>query len=286
MKIVKFLGGLGNQMFQYSFYLALKKSFKKVAADTTEFNEYTLHNGFELADIFSIQLDTISSLTFNLYNPKNRKWMWRKLRRILGTRKAYIEEKIEFDFDKSIFSDTNDRYYWGYWQHIDYINISANELREDFIFPPAEGKNKELIERIKNKNTVAIHVRRGDYLNIPLLDGICNEAYYQNAISYIEEKVENPLYIIFSNDIPWCKTTFKNLNAIFVDWNRGRESYRDMQLMSYCDHNIIANSSFSWWGAWLNENSAKIVISPKKWINSSSLDQKENGLLMPNFVQL
>lgn len=286
MKIVKFLGGLGNQMFQYAFYLALQKNFKKVKADLTEFKSYPLHNGFELEDIFGIQLPTLSSFDFNLYNPINRKWIWRKLRRLYNTKNAYTEESTEFHFDSSIFNDPHNRYYWGYWQHIDYINSVESELRKAFIFPPlTDSQNRQLIKKIRNNSTVSIHVRRGDYLTVPLLGGICDEAYYQSAISYMTNKLDSPLFVIFSNDIPWCEETFKELNAVFIDWNTDKQSFRDMQLMSLCDHNIIANSSFSWWGAWLNDNPDKIVISPTRWTNSPVSESEEYGLILKNFIK-
>src|SRR5690606_18414183 len=265
MKIVKFLGGLGNQMFQYGFYLALQKKFKKVKADLSDFETYPLHNGFELNDIFDINLNIVSKFDLNLYLPHNRKWIWRKLRRLYNTKQAYIEETMPFAYNKTIFSDKQNRYYWGYWQHIDYVNMVAEELREHFQFPQiTDIKNKELIQHIQQRNSVSLHVRRGDYLiaSNQHLGSICDNAYYEKAITYINEKTDSPLFVIFSNDIPWCKETFNNIDAIFVDWNTGNQSYIDMQLMSLCKHNIIANSSFSWWGAWLNNNPVKIVVSP------------------------
>lgn len=283
MKIVKFLGGLGNQMFQYAFYLALKKSFKEVKADLTAFDNYTLHNGFELENIFSIHLNTVTPFDLNLYLPHNRKFIWRKLRQIYRTKNAYWEETPQFAFHDKIFDDSTNKYYWGYWQHTDYVNKVETELREAFIFPPiVDPQNSELLHKIKQQTTIAVHVRRGDYLSESLLGGICDSLYFQEAISYIKDKMENPLFIIFSNDIAWCREEFKELNTIFVDWNTGKNSFEDMRLMSHCDHNIIANSSFSWWGAWLNENPKKIVISPSKWVNDSNINT--SGLIIPSFV--
>lgn len=286
MKIVKFLGGLGNQMFQYSFYLALNKKFNNVFADLTEFESYNLHNGFELQDIFGIQLNIKSSFEFNFYNTVNQRWIWRKLRKIYPKKYSYTEELSEFNFDESIFQDKKNKYYWGYWQHINYVNMVSKELRNEFIFPPLNSLNQNLIEQTKGRITVSIHVRRGDYLNIPHLGNNCDKIYYNNAIKYMKDKFNSPLFVVFSNDIPWCKEAFDNIEAIFVDWNHGKESFRDMQLMSLCDHNIIANSSFSWWGAWLNKNPEKTVVSPKQWIYSTDNQQKHEGLLLESFVKL
>ncbi|MEN5193902.1 alpha-1,2-fucosyltransferase [Sphingobacterium faecium] len=283
MKIVKFLGGLGNQMFQYAFYLNLLEHFKTVKADLKDFKSYSLHNGFELEGIFPIKLEKASSFDLKLYLPYNRKWIWRKLRYFSGTKKAYFEENPFFSFQPNLFLDDNKRYYWGYWQNIDYITPVASQLRKDFQFLKINDvKNKELLEVLKNQVTVSVHIRRGDYLNEPSFVGICDLFYYQKAIQFMQENLQNPLFMFFSNDINWCKDHFDNLNAKFIDWNTGKESFRDMQCMSLCQHNIIANSSFSWWAAWLNQNPNKIIVSPSKWINDTSL--KNDGLILPEFV--
>ena len=125
-------------------------------------------------------------------------------------------------------------------------------------------------KKIRQHKSVSIHVRRGDYVNHPLFGGICDKAYYQRAITYIQEKTDCDYYIIFSNDIKWCEENLSALlmgkNVVFVNWNKGKDSYQDMYLMSRCNYNIIANSSFSWWGAWLNNNPEKIVVAPKIWM--------------------
>lgn len=281
------MGGLGNQMFQYSFYLALQKQFKRVKADLTGFEDYPLHNGFELHNIFRINLKNASKFDLNIYGPQNRHWVWRKLRRLYQTKYAYTEETISFGFDKAIFSDKRNRYYWGYWQHIDYVNRVAKDLRVKFRFPEPNGiKNIQLIQKIKQRNSVSLHIRRGDYLLTANqhLGNVCDITYYKKAITYIKSKIDNPLFIVFSNDISWCRETFKDIDAVFVDWNTGKESYIDMQLMSLCQHNIIANSSFSWWGAWLNNNLNKIIVSPNKWINETRLNTDGCGLILDTFI--
>lgn len=286
MKIVKFLGGLGNQMFQYSFYVALNKKFNNVYADLTEFEQYTLHNGFELEKIFNIKLKTASDIQVKLYNPKNRQWIWRKIRRILNLKNAYADEKQEFQFDSSIFTDSKNRYLNGYWQHHDYVDMVQKELRQTLVFEEVQDeKNKDIIQKLKeSSNSVSVHVRLGDYVGHPTLGGVCDKKYYEQAIAYAIEKIDNPKFIFFSNDIPWCKNNFPIDDAIFVDWNKGDDSFRDMQLMSLCNHNIIANSSFSWWGAWLNVHPDKMVIAPKTWIKMDNVDQK--ALLLDSFILL
>jgi len=283
MKVVKFLGGLGNQIFQYAFLLALQQKFKTVRADLRQFEDYPLHNGFELETIFNINLTQLSAFETNIYTTENNKWLWRKLRQIYRTKNIWHEETSFFSYSKEIFEDKKSRYYWGYWQHIDYITPVTHLLRRHLKFPPfKDAENIRIQHLLQQQNAVSLHVRRGDYLQEPLFKDICTEEYYQKSVQYILETQESPLFIVFSNDIAWCKSRFKELNTIFVEHNTGSDSFRDLQLMSLCKHHIIANSSFSWWGAWLNENPDKVVISPRKWINDDTIDT--TGLILPTFV--
>lgn len=271
MKIVKFLGGLGNQMFQYAFYLSLAKRYSNIKADVSGFDDYLLHNGLELENIFNIKLDKANPLIVKIFNPKYSAWKYRKLRRILNLKKAFYNEKKFFIFDEEALINSKSRMYWGYWQNENYFKHITEEVRSSFIFKyPLESENLKISKLILNSESVSIHVRRGDYVGHSLLGGICDLNYYNEAISIIQKRTINPLFFIFSNDIDWCKTNLNLKNAHYISWNENEKSYIDMQLMSICKHNIIANSSFSWWGAWLNDNQDKIVISPKKWINSSS----------------
>jgi hypothetical protein len=166
-------------------------------------------------------------------------------------------------------------YYSGYWQSEKYFENAEDIIRQQFSFNDKliNEKNKALIKQYLNKNTVSIHIRRGDYVtntdaNI-LLGGSCDLSYYENAISYIKKNVSQPYFQFFSDDIDWVREHFIDLgNVQFIDWNHQTDSWQDMMLMSKCKHNVIANSSFSWWGAWLNNNANKIVIAPSKWFNS------------------
>lgn len=126
------------------------------------------------------------------------------------------------------------------------------------------------MRRIIETNSVSIHIRRGDYLseiNQGLYGGICTEMYYAKAITYICNKIDQPSFFVFSNEIDWVKNNVDIPNPTYIDFNNGADSWQDMFLMSQCKHNIIANSSFSWWGAWLNRNTNKIVITPSRFIN-------------------
>ncbi|MBO9676157.1 MAG: alpha-1,2-fucosyltransferase [Sphingobacteriaceae bacterium] len=275
MKIIKLLGGLGNQMFQYAFYRSLQNNGLKVYADLSDFEGYPLHNGYELERIFNLSMKTPSKFILNLFRPNQSKWIFRKLKRILNLKHTYRAEENEFTFDASFLNNANN-YYSGYWQNEGYFLNIADKIRDDFKFPEIKGvENQTVIQQIINNESVAIHVRRGDYLKDPLLGNICNLDYYERAILSINSKIKNVQFFVFSDDITWCKQNLKLKNATYIDWNEKNNSYIDMQLMSNCKHNIIANSSFSWWGAWLNSNTSKMVIAPKKWTNNRSVDDTD-----------
>src|SRR5690554_11555 len=250
MKIVRFLGGLGNQMFQYAFYKSLTNKFGSVKADLTEFDGYNLHNGFELERIFPITLDKAPPLLVKLYDPRHRSWLHRKLRRTAGLKHAFYEEKALFQYDPNPFEDKTSRLYWGYWQNERYFSKIEDKLRKDFQFKlPLDERNKSVLQQIQSGNSVSIHVRRGDYLNNELLGGICGQAYYRRAIDRIVDLTTDPVFFIFSNDMAWCQSNLNLPKAHFISWNHGDQSYINMQLMSHCKHYIISNSSFSWCAA-------------------------------------
>lgn len=273
MKIIRFLGGLGNQMFQYACYKALQKEYPNVKADLSSYKVDKPHNGYELESIFNLKLNTISPFIENLYNLNNRKWLYRKLRKIRLLNIVHTEEQKHFTYDPSIFTNSNYQYYVGFWQNEKYFVNTANEIREDFEFNPlSDQKNIDILNKINESISISLHVRRGDYIGHPSFGGICNKEYYRNAIQYIQSKIDNPKFFVFSNDIDWCMKNLKMINTEFISWNNSTNSYLDMHLMSKCKHNIIANSSFSWWGAWLNKNPNKIVIGPQKWLNEDAYD--------------
>jgi len=266
MKIVKLLGGLGNQMFQYAFYRSLQNKGISVYADLSDFDEYPLHNGYELERIFNLKVKKPSKFLLNLFRPNQTKWIFRKLKRILNLKNTYRVEENEFMFDASFFNNAN-KYYFGYWQNEEYFHDIAEKIKHDFKFPKiAATENQTVLQQIVDTESVAIHVRRGDYLKDPLFGGICTLDYYEQAILSLNSKIKDAQFFVFSDDMAWCRQNLNLKKATYIDWNKGNNSYIDMQLMSNCKHNIIANSSFSWWGAWLNNNNNKVIIAPKKWI--------------------
>ena len=278
MNRVAVYGGLGNQMFQYAFCLALNHNGKKTSISFSNFLYYNHHSGFNLCQAFKIRLSfPLNLLNYFLLNGeflyKNRIAAFFLRNLIQGyQRKRYgiYKEKKECVYDRDVFNQ-HSKLFIGIWQVEEYFNNIKDLVLREFDFNvPEDNKNREIIEKINNSNSVSIHIRRGDYLNndwVNLLGVIKGTTYYTNSISYIENKVSNPHYFIFSDDIQWAKDNLKLTNCTYIDHNKGRDSYIDMYLMSLCKNNIIANSTFSWWGAWLNKNQDKIVIMPVRWIN-------------------
>ncbi|MCM1138940.1 MAG: alpha-1,2-fucosyltransferase [Muribaculum sp.] len=274
MKIVRIFGGLGNQMFQYALAVALGSKGNDVRIDASCMRGYPLHNGFELKRIFNADIPQASLFELLwLGYPLPHYRLWQVGKRILPKRQAMIVEDSAMEFNKDVFKQKRDYLLEGYWQTEKYFSDWRDEILDAFRFPKfaSESENQMLAKEIACSNAVSVHVRRGDYLKISNTSGICTEGYYNKAIKLIIDKCNPEMFVFFSDDIDWCKEHFKDLaeghKVVFVDWNKGEESYRDMQLMSLCSHNIIANSSFSWWGAWLNNNPDKVVITPSRWMN-------------------
>lgn len=275
MKIVKILGGLGNQMFQYALYLSLRKLFpnEQVKIDIHCFNGYPLHNGYELKRVFGIEppeanYKDLTMLSYPYFNYR----LWQIGKRILPIRKTMCIEPASGAFEHSILENAKDCYYDGYWQNERYFKTIRKDILKAFTPLQMSDKSIELSKKVRSCHSLSIHVRRGDYVNHPLYSGICNEEYYEKAIDYVRKNNHLDVCCVFSNDIPWCKkhlaSSLDGIQIIFVDWNKSSNSYEDIFLMAQCQYNIIANSSFSWWGAWLNVHPCKMVISPSKWNNS------------------
>lgn len=278
MIIVNFFGGLGNQMFQYALFKKFQSLGLEVKADITHYEFNNEHNGFELEKVFHLKIERAN--LNEIKSLKDNSIFLRKYRRFFHIfwKKTDIEQ-ISFDFDGSIFY-LKDAYLNGYWQSEKFFKDISPELRKDFSFKNIDKNNKLILNKIIKSNSVSIHIRRGDYVTNPNFNkfhgGICNISYYLKAIELIKRKVKKPVFFIFSDDLDWVKKNLPLLeNTIFVDINKGKNSYKDLFLMSKCKHNILANSSFSWWAAWLNSNSDKIIVCPDKWFNSRRLDSKD-----------
>lgn len=280
MKIVNILGGLGNQMFEYAMYLALKNAHpdEEILCSTRSFKGYGLHNGYELERIFGIKakeasLWQLAKQAYPFWNYRT----WQIANHLLPKRKSMTQGIPEIPYDRLEVERTDSVFYDGYWQNEEYFKQIRPIVLNAFQFPTfSDERNIRLADKLRVKNAVSCHVRRGDYLRHPMMC-VCTPDYYMHAIGRMNQQVKPDLYCIFSDDIEWCREHIGKLcegkEVIYVDWNKGEESFRDMQLMSLCKHNIIANSSFSWWGAWLNQNENKVVMAPEDWMNKRVVNE-------------
>lgn len=296
MIITQINGGLGNQMFQYAAGRALSlKNATTLAVDISSFENYGLHQGYELQRVFNPPCAIASKSDVNRvggwqFPPLIRRIMSKTPLASFGRKRLVIEP--HFHYWPGINNSMKDCFLSGYWQSEKYFSDVESDIRADFTFQlPLENKNAELVKRIDQVNAVSLHVRRGDYANNPKTKskhGLCSLDYYHAAIAHIAERVQQPVFFVFSDDMDWVKNNLKiDFPHQYIVHNVGAESYNDMRLMSLCRHHIIANSSFSWWGAWLNASPEKIVIAPKKWFEKWFVDQTDvQDLFPPNWVTL
>ena len=278
--VVVFAGGLGNQMFQYSLYRRLVSEGKTVKCVIT--NDSNGPFPFKL-DIFpSVDYQTIPIEEYLIRKDiyQRRSLIKKFLDKVFPNAKEFYFEDEHKAFDDTPFK-MNKGFINGYFQGVDYINPIKEELLDAFYFPVFENNLTNLINTFSS-NTVSLHVRRGDYLTYSdKYGGICTEEYYRKAIAKMVE-LGHKEFVVLSNDIEWVKANLNIDNAIFIDEKifEHYQDWYDMYIMSKCSHNIIANSTFSWWGAWLNRNPYKIVITPPYFDNFN----KKNSLVDENWI--
>jgi hypothetical protein len=285
MIIVKVIGGLGNQMFQYALGHALSINLGvDFKLDISSFYRQQIHNGFELEKIFNCKVDIATQQDINNILswqslPIINKFIASKYFSWLRKKTFIIEP--HYHYWEKVWNIPDNSYLVGYWQSEKYFKNVKEQINKDFIFKsPLDDKNIYYTELIQKYNSVSIHVRRGDYIKNVRANkthGICGNEYYDKALAFILKKVKNPHFFIFSDDIAQARSIIKRINSpyYFVDNNKEIYSYNDMRLMSLCKNNIIANSSFSWWAAWLNSNQGKIIIAPKQYIADKSYNIKD-----------
>jgi hypothetical protein len=252
MAIVKIKGGLGNQMFQYAHGRKLELKGKKVVFDISFFHGAKANSDTPR----EFNLSAFNIATQAEFSPRPR-----RLRDLLTKIAGKIGVRIE-----------------QYFQGEKYFQEISGELRKEFtlkngLSPVA----REILKQIENPNSVSLHVRRGDYVNDKKIKdnrNICGLEYYRQAMARIQEKVNNAKFFVFSDEIDWAKENFIGEEFVFVSSPELKE-YEEMILMSRSAHHIIANSSFSWWGAWLGQNNNKIVIAPSRWLLDSRVDTSD-----------
>lgn len=291
MIIVKLLGGLGNQMFQYAAGYALAKHLDlPLKVDTTALQRNKMHGGFQFDKIFlgkvsiASKLDLIKCLGLSFRSIPTQGIEIKDYQKFSKSQHVYYQNT--HNFMTNFFIQKNRRLYLsGYWQSSKYFKMYEKDIRAFFKFKNEfSGQNRDLSRAIRSNQSVSIHIRRGDYISNPkaqAFHGTCPDEYYEKAIANIKSKNPNALFFVFSDDPSYAASKFgSRKNFITVPFNDNEDAFRDMYLMSLCKTHVIANSTFSWWGAWLSDNHSKTVFAPKKWFSGSSeaiVDIYEDG---------
>lgn len=279
---VRLMGGLGNQMFQYAIARELANlHHTDVVMDQIFFEniaEVDTPRYYEL-DCFKLQANFLDLNKRPVENPEvayqGKRGRLRQLQHQLAGNSWHIYREPHHNFDPNALKQPNKTYLIGYWQTEKYFADIRPTILADFSFrDEPTRKNQQLLKAIAQSPSVSIHVRRGDYISNPNANkfhGTKDTAYYQTALQAVLKKVKNPHLFVFSDDPEWCKQNLRfKQPTTYVEGNK--KGYEDMRLMMHCDHNIIANSSFSWWAAWLNTNPEKIVVAPKQWFNDPTVN--------------
>jgi len=288
MIYLRLYGGLGNQMFQYAFGYALSKKYdKRLVIETNYFSENTklcTPRSFEL-DVYKIT-SQITKLPFFAHSKILVKIFQKFPVFNIFSKVKYFPEK-SFTYNDILIKPSLDYFFDGYWQSFKYFEEYREELLQVFSNISVDPINAALMSRISNNNSISVHIRRGDYVTNNIASshhGTCSLDYYRDAINYFQSLHKDACFFVFSDEPQWAKDNIVfPPTTTFINHNTGKNSYLDMHLMSKCRHNIIANSSFSWWAAWLNSNDHKIVIAPMKWFNT---EVDTTDLIPPTWIRL
>lgn len=288
MIVTRVIGGLGNQMFQYAAGRALARRLGvTLKVDITGFESYPVHS--YCLDHFALK----AAEAGNGEVPNGRaesRWA-RAVRRFgLGTELKVYRER-GFAFDPEVKSLPDNTYLDGYWQSERYFSDTDAEMRRDFeIVTPPTAQNAEWLARIRgDAGAVSIHVRRGDYVtnaSANAVHGTCTLDYYMRAAQHVVERIGvNPTFYVFSDDPDWvAENLHLGYHTAYVRHNDAAHNYEDLRLMSACRHHVIANSTFSWWGAWLNSSADKRVVAPLQWFRDEKMDTRD--LMPPGWARL
>jgi hypothetical protein len=289
------LGGLGNQLFQYAAGRALAQRLgARLVLDCTsrhaEFRPIVLDRFAIDAEIVRNAVGKPHARHLRLPGALGRKMSdafhdrFPTTYRIDGHRYKVFGEKRSFVYDRRFETLDGSIYLTGYWQSYRYFENVADLVRAEirFLGTPADA-NRDWLARIRSANAVSLHVRRGDYLGNKGVSIVCARSYYDSALQHVRRVLDAPQIFVFSDDIAWCRQTFAAPDIAFVDINGPDAAADDLRLMTACRHHIIANSSLSWWGAWLAAHPEQIVVAPTPWFPGTPLN---SDLLPPNWITL
>lgn len=279
MNIIRMTGGLGNQMFQYALYLKLKSMGREVKMDDE--SEYHMDNSRPIMLwAFGAEYPKADKSEVNRLTDGSLDLISRVRRKLFGRKSLEYHEK-DNNYDEQVLLK-DPAYLTGYFQSEKYFSDIKTQVQNAFCFSERvwqglEARQEEAVkgykEQIENTRSVAVHIRRGDYLQVSeVYGGICTEAYYQRAMELMKEKFPDAVFYVFSNDTRWAadwadRYATKNNPFVVIEGTTEDTGYLDLLLMSRCKHHIIANSSFSWWGAWLGNDSDKCIVAPSAWLN-------------------
>lgn len=283
MIVTRLVGGLGNQMFQYAAGWSLARRLgAELLVDRTwlecEGQMFETPRRYELG-AFRLQARSASPELVSKLEQRGNSRLNRLCRRLGLTASPVVFYETSQAFDARFKAISGDLLLVGYWQSEKYFAAFADEIRSEFgLRDSPSDRNRELIEQMRATNSLSLHVRRGDYVSSEATNrfhGVMPIAYYRDAVRAVTERAGPVEIFVFSDDIDWCKREIEipGRQLHFVDHNtRGSE---DMRLMSSCRHHILANSSFSWWGAWLNLDPGKVVVAPARWFQEPSVDTSD-----------
>lgn len=280
--IVEIAGGLGNQMFQYAYFKKLQQlgHHCKLYFD----NNQSIHNGYELDRVFGIQAPFASESEVNKLLDKDQSSLSKIKRKLYGYNPClYWEHDKGYQYKPELLALQKGTFLQGCWLSEKYFSDIESEIRDAFIFQDLDAENLKIFEQIRREeNPVSVHIRLGDYLKSAIHKNIDYEIYLREAISILKQKIVSPHFYVFSDDVEEAQNIFGDMTpdgVTYISWNKGKRSFHDMHLMSCCRHNIITNSTFSWWGGWLNNYKEKIVISPKDWF---TINEWSNNSIIPD----
>jgi hypothetical protein len=281
MIVVELSGGMGNQMFQYAFgrYLAHKHN-TKLFLDTHYLldrspNRTFIPRNYDLS-IFNIEENIASEKISSEYGTLRSK-LTKAKQKIFKPKELEIITETSMQVLEDIDKISDNVYLKGYWQNNKYFDEVLDTIKQDFSFSKDLSKNCEnLMSDIQNSNSVCLNVRRVDFVTNSS-HGALKSSYYKNAEEVIKNKVENPVFFIFSDDIEWCKENIKpNYRTVYVEHSFAGEKFKDyLELMLNCKHFIIPNSSFAWWAVRLSPNNNKVVVAPEFWLHNPIIKTKE-----------
>ncbi|MEM5427377.1 alpha-1,2-fucosyltransferase [Cupriavidus oxalaticus] len=283
MIIANLIGGLGNQMFQYATGRAVAHRYGvPLLLDASGFAHYDLRR-YELGELsIRATVATEDELTRAGVKPCAPTLLKRVSKALGIDRPANQLKEASFTYDARVEQVTPPVYLDGYWQSERYFVQIADLLRQEFMLKePADAANSRIGAQISEAgaSAVSLHIRRGDYVNNPQTaqyHGVCSLDYYRAAVDYVAARVSSPHFFVFSDDHAWVSENFRLDHTVtLVDVNGADRGVWDMALMKSCRHHVIANSSFSWWGAWLNPHADKIVVAPERWFSGASHDTSD-----------